>query len=150
MEELQTLGLTFDLILLVDVFEHLPDPDHHIELIYKYLKQGGHLLIQVPYREDLSVYLKPDYPYPYVHLWSFDEYQLEILFTRLNKFSLLKTLYTVYTGSFPSKWIKNRNSIFAKVQEKIYKILKSKSQNTYYKISRRFNTPLEILMLFKK
>jgi len=48
------------------------------------------LIIRVPNKEDLSGYLKEDYPYQYVHLRNFDKYSLELLFTKIFKLKILE------------------------------------------------------------
>ncbi|NUM81245.1 class I SAM-dependent methyltransferase [bacterium] len=43
-----TLNETFDLIYLLDVFEHLPAPDATLQRIKSWLKPDGHLIIVIP------------------------------------------------------------------------------------------------------
>ena len=39
---------TFDLVLLLDVIEHLFDPDHVVQEIQRVLKKGGYVIITTP------------------------------------------------------------------------------------------------------
>lgn len=58
---------------------------------------GGILIIRVPNKEDLSGYLKENYPYNYVHLRNFDRYSLELLFTKVFRLTLLEFSYAGYS-----------------------------------------------------
>jgi SAM-dependent methyltransferase len=140
----------FDLIILVDVLEHLPNPDKEIGIIYELLKPGGHLILQVPYKENLSGYLSSGYPFKYVHLWIFDEHNLEILLTRRNHFVLINTTYTAFIGSLPAFLKSNPYSLLSKITSKLYIYLSKTSIKLYKSISRRCNQPIEIIMVLKK
>lgn len=39
---------TFDAVVCMEVFEHLTDPDHYLDLIHSLLRPGGRLLLSVP------------------------------------------------------------------------------------------------------
>ncbi len=73
----------FDVITCTDVLEHVEDLNLCITRILNCLKPGGKLIVRVPNREDLSPYLKPDYPYHLAHIRGFDEHSLELMFTRI-------------------------------------------------------------------
>lgn len=79
----------FDIITCTDVLEHVVDLNLCITKILTCLKPGGKLIVRVPNREDLSSYLKPDYPYHLAHIRAFDEYSLELMFTRLFNLALV-------------------------------------------------------------
>lgn len=149
-DDLLQANVLFDIVILVDVLEHLPNPDNEIGAIHDILIDGGHLLLQVPYRENLSTYLKPDYPFKYVHIWCFDEYSLEILLTRRNHFQLIETGFTAYIGSLPKIFLRNRYHVFSKIIAKIYIYTKKISDTLYIRLSRKLNYPIEIIMLLKK
>jgi SAM-dependent methyltransferase len=74
---------TFDIITATDVLEHVTDLNLACKKILSVLKPGGVLVVRVPYREDLSAYLEPEYPYKYAHLRNFDESNLRLLFERI-------------------------------------------------------------------
>lgn len=61
-----------------------------IDKILSVLKPGGLLIIRVPNREDLSLYLRHDYPYNMAHIRAFDEYSLELLFVKVFKMIFLE------------------------------------------------------------
>lgn len=73
----------FDMIVCTDVLEHVEDLNRSLRNIVRVLKPGGTLLLRVPYREDLSIYLKSDYPYYYAHLRNFDEYNLQLILEKV-------------------------------------------------------------------
>jgi len=73
----------FDLVVATDMLEHVPDLNLSCARMLHALKPGGRLIVRVPYREDLSPYLAPEYPYKYVHLRNFDEPGLRLFFERI-------------------------------------------------------------------
>lgn len=73
----------FDVILCTDVLEHVQDLNLCISKILSVLKRGGILIVRVPNKEDLSPYLKPNYPYKFAHLRNFDCSNLEALFSKI-------------------------------------------------------------------
>jgi len=56
-EECLPESKTFDLILLLDVLEHLPDSTNVLQRIGKLLKKGGRVIVSVPNVAHLSVLL---------------------------------------------------------------------------------------------
>lgn len=128
----------FDIITCTDVLEHVLDLNRCIRKILDVLKPGGILIIRVPYREDLSGYLKKDYPYFMVHLRNFDQYSLELLFSRIFKQIILEFQpgpYVAYSNLLKYKLpvvgynfsirnsLKMSKLISKKLHEKIIKIL---------------------------
>lgn len=75
----------FDAVVVTDVLEHVFDLNKCCENIIKVLKPGGVLIVRVPYKEDLNPYLDEALPYEFVHVRSFDEASLKILFTKIFK-----------------------------------------------------------------
>jgi SAM-dependent methyltransferase len=73
----------FDVVVATDVLEHVLDINLAITRILQVVKDGGVMIVRVPYREDLGPYLQPGYPYELVHLRSFDEHGLRILFEKI-------------------------------------------------------------------
>lgn len=73
----------FDTVVCTDVLEHVLDLNAAILQLFRVVKQDGHLVIRVPYRENLEPYLRPEYPYDMAHLRSFDEYSLRMLFEKV-------------------------------------------------------------------
>jgi SAM-dependent methyltransferase len=81
----------FDIVVVTDVLEHVLDLNLCCRKILDVLKSGGILIVRVPYREDLSGYLAPEYPYKYVHLRTFDEHFLHLHFDRVFGCKVLET-----------------------------------------------------------
>lgn len=84
----------FDIIICTDVLEHVLDLNLAIKNILYTLSPGGVLIVRVPNKEDLSGYLKENYPYQYVHVRNFDRSSLELLFTRVFSLKILEFKYT--------------------------------------------------------
>ena len=73
---------SFDLVLLLEVIEHLADPRQALCEIHKILKSDGLLTISVPYNEKISyqICIHCNKPTPtHSHLHSFDENSLKDL-----------------------------------------------------------------------
>jgi len=87
---------SFDLILLMDVLEHLPDPDAVITELRRLLRPGGRLIVSVPF-----LYREHETPHDYVRYTPFG---LRRLFAshggavlRLSKAgNIWYTLYTLF------------------------------------------------------
>jgi SAM-dependent methyltransferase len=74
---------TFDVLVCTDVLEHVLDLNLCCRKLIEVVKPGGVLIIRVPVHEDLSRYVDPDFPYEFVHLRSFTEPSLRLLFERI-------------------------------------------------------------------
>jgi len=91
LEEQQFPSKTFDVIILMDVLEHLPDPRTTLKACLKVLKPEGFLLIQTPeYQEkkDLETIQKEQPEFlsmliPDEHLYLFTRNSVQILFNEL-------------------------------------------------------------------
>ena len=73
----------FDLVTCTDVLEHVFDLNAAIREIFRVLKPTGKLVIRVPYREDLSLYLSDEFNYRFGHIRNFDESGLRLLFEKV-------------------------------------------------------------------
>lgn len=73
---------SFDVIITTDVMEHVIDYNLCMNQILRVLKKGGVLLMRVPYKENLDVYLTYE-RYKYVHLRSFDEPSTKLQFIKI-------------------------------------------------------------------
>ena len=80
----------FDAIVTCDVLEHVIDLHACTKQILRVLKPGGHLIVRVPYREDLKVYLQEGLPYEYIHLRSFDEHSIRLFFQKIHECNVLE------------------------------------------------------------
>ena len=103
-EDMPYYNDTFDIILCTDVLEHVIDLNACITKILSVLKKGGLLIVRVPFKEDLSPYLKDDYPYDYVHLRNFDCSTLEALFTKIFRHKVLEFKPGLYQARY--NWLK--------------------------------------------
>jgi 2-polyprenyl-3-methyl-5-hydroxy-6-metoxy-1,4-benzoquinol methylase len=84
----------FDVVACTDVLEHVLDLNLCIAKMLSVLKDGGILIVRVPMLENLAPYLDPSFPYEYVHLRTFDEYGLRLLFGRVFKCECLEMVPT--------------------------------------------------------
>jgi SAM-dependent methyltransferase len=73
----------FDAIVICDVLEHVFDLNYCCEKILACLRPGGVLIVRVPFKEDLDVYLKDDLPYEFIHLRNFDQASLRLHFQKI-------------------------------------------------------------------
>jgi len=73
----------FDLVVCCDVLEHVFDLNLCCARILSVLKPGGHLIVRVPYREDLSAYAEDKSTYALTHLRNFDQNSLRLLFEKI-------------------------------------------------------------------
>ncbi len=73
----------FDAVVACDVLEHVLDLNECSRNILRILRPGGILIVRVPLKEDLDVYLKDDLPYELIHLRSFDEASLRLHFEKI-------------------------------------------------------------------
>ena len=122
---------TFDLIILAEVIEHLQDPSQVLKAIFPLLKQGGKLLVSVPYKEKISyqICIHCHRPTPtHSHLHSFDPKNMtELLqkagFTPLkiskNCNKVLNRLhFNLWAKKLPFPWWKNVDRIFNRLIDK--------------------------------
>jgi ubiquinone/menaquinone biosynthesis C-methylase UbiE len=86
----------FDTVVCTDVLEHVLDINASITQLFRVLKSGGHLVIRVPYRENLEPYLQPEYPYQMAHLRNFDEFGLRLLFEKIFSGSVVEDVRGPY------------------------------------------------------
>lgn len=73
----------FDIVVSTDVLEHVVDLNLCCLKILSVLKQGGTLIVRVPYKEDLSQYSGKTCSYKFVHLRTFGENDLPLFFERV-------------------------------------------------------------------
>jgi SAM-dependent methyltransferase len=82
-EDLPFSDDSFDAVIVCDVLEHVLDLSLCTMKLLSVLRPGGTLVVRVPYKEDLSVYLRDDLPYEYIHLRSFDLSGLRLHFEKI-------------------------------------------------------------------
>lgn len=143
---------TFDIVVCTDVLEHVFDLNLCIARILSVLKKKGTLIVRVPFREVLKGYTEPDYPYPFVHLRSFDEDSLRLLFEKVFGCKMVETHRAGYVlcGDYR---IRNRelfndeeyNALMAWIS-KLEKI----SPSLYWDILRKLHLPIEFNAVIQK
>lgn len=119
-----------------------------VEKILFVLKKDGIFILRVPYKEDLSGYLEKAYPYDLVHLRSFDEFGLIMLFTKIFKCTVLEYNFTGFQGGQLRyfRHIKLLNWVFTKSLRLVRKF----SIPAYKYLSRILCIPIEINFVIKK
>jgi SAM-dependent methyltransferase len=149
-EDMPYVAEYFDIIICTDVLEHVVDLNLCISKILTCLKPNGKLIVRVPNREDLSSYLKPDFPYYLAHVRGFDEYSLELMFTRLFNMTFI--------GKSPALIIQNAHLLKYKLPVKGYNYLvrvvlraiKILNKGLYRRIVAMLYHPTEINVVLKK
>jgi SAM-dependent methyltransferase len=140
----------FDLVVCTDVIEHVLDLNLCCQKMLSVLAGGGILVVRAPYREDLSGYLAPSYPYPLVHLRSFDEYSLRLLFERILGCQVLEMQTTGHVVNesrlkFPLPW-RLRVQMLAPMLRGIRRVW----PDAYLALVRRLYYPFEINLVIRK
>lgn len=82
-EDMPYHDCTFDAVIVCDVLEHVLDINYCCRQIIRVLRPGGFLIVRVPFKEDLEVYLRDDLPYEFIHLRAFDDASLRLLFGKI-------------------------------------------------------------------
>ncbi len=82
-EQLPYHDSSFDAVIACDVLEHVLDLNRSTEEMLRVLKPGGLLVLRVPYKEDLDVYLRDDLDYKFIHLRNFDFPSLKLHFCKI-------------------------------------------------------------------
>lgn len=82
-EALPFADSSFDAVMACDVLEHVLDLHQSCSELIRVLKPGGTLIVRVPFKECLDVYLRNDLPYEFVHLRNFDEASLRLNFCKV-------------------------------------------------------------------
>jgi 2-polyprenyl-3-methyl-5-hydroxy-6-metoxy-1,4-benzoquinol methylase len=109
-EDLPYKDELFDVVLCKDVFEHVFNLYGCVKNVLRVLKKGGYLIFQVPYRQQLEIYLNYT-KFDYVHLRNFDEYSIILMFQKIFDCKCLE-----YKASICS-WEDNCNIIDVVIQK---------------------------------
>lgn len=140
----------FDVITCTDVLEHVFDLNLALTKILEVLKPDGTLIVRVPYRENLELYLEHNYPYHYVHMRNFDEHGLELLFTRVLNCQFLEKVTAGYEeGTRTLRYITPHNRL-AKIINLLTIIFKLFPKPLYRAARRLFYFPIEINVVVQK
>lgn len=141
----------FDAVVTCDVLEHVLDLNECCAEIIRVLKPGGILIVRVPNKEDLTPYLDDSLPYEYIHLRTFDEASLRLLFNKIHKMEFVEAATVApYLQGMPrlkvqllpasvmeriATYINARDTIAAKISRFLRSI----------KVIRRGGSPVEFL-----
>jgi 2-polyprenyl-3-methyl-5-hydroxy-6-metoxy-1,4-benzoquinol methylase len=137
----------FDIVTTTDVLEHVIDLNLAVCKILSVVKQGGVMVVRVPYKEDLSGYLHPDFPYDLVHLRSFDENTLHILFEKIFNVDVLEWTLTGYKGG-RLKMGENIRS-YAGIIRRLLNIARKFNGNLHGYMSQKLCKPSEINIVIR-
>lgn len=140
----------FDTVVCTDVLEHVLDLNLAISQIFRVIKPGGHLIIRVPYRENLESYLHPEYPYEMAHLRNFDEHNLRLLFEKVFKGEVIDEIlgpYVEHVGylRYPIEF-RGMRFIF----KNTLKLISLFSNQARINFVKKFLNPVEISMVIKR
>ncbi|NGX57157.1 MAG: Ubiquinone biosynthesis O-methyltransferase [Chlamydiae bacterium] len=133
---------SFDVITMFHVLEHLQDPKSRVGLLAQHLKEGGHLIIEVPNIEAICHY--PGNCYHFAHLYHFNAETLAF-FGQLNGLKCVFVDHSDYGGNVTVVLKKEANFVPIKTDyqtnaNKVYDILKNHTvirhilqPNTHYR-----------------
>lgn len=148
-EDMPYMQNYFDIIVCTDVLEHVEDLNLCIKKILYCLSPDGWLIIRVPNREDLSKYLVPNYPYKYSHLRTFDEWSLELLFTRVFRLEIVDKSPGLYYEN--ANLLKVTQSYWLNlIIRALLRFIRFFSKSMYSYLIPYFYYPTEINMVVKK
>lgn len=104
-ESLENRDAYYDLIYTVDVFEHIKEEEMPFAQAYLKLRPGGHLLVKIPSKEQLTIL--PENWFEDHHEWLEDEhigqvYELEDLKKRMHKEGF-EVIYAAYADGWWSR-----------------------------------------------
>jgi 2-polyprenyl-3-methyl-5-hydroxy-6-metoxy-1,4-benzoquinol methylase len=137
----------FDIVVTTDVLEHVLDLNLAVSKILSVVKEGGVIVVRVPYKENLEHYLNPDYPYNLVHLRNFDENTLRILFEKIFNAQVLEWTLTGCRGGRLKVGANIR--YYSGIIRRILNIVKKLNDNMYDYFSERLCQPVEINMVIR-
>ena len=149
-EEMPYIDDLFDLIVCTDVLEHVIDLNLTIKNIIGCLKPGGKLIIRVPYKENLSSYLEPSYPYKFAHLRNFDENNLQLLFNKIFDMNVLDISYCGYINHYTRSRFFNQMKFMQKSISRVIYTISFFSKSLERKLIKYFFSPIEINMVLEK
>jgi 2-polyprenyl-3-methyl-5-hydroxy-6-metoxy-1,4-benzoquinol methylase len=137
----------FDVVVTTDVLEHVFDLNLAVSKILYVVKNDGVILVRVPYKENLEGYLHPNFPYDLVHLRSFDESTLRILFEKIFNVEVLEFTLTGYRGG--SIKVGANIRYYAGIIRRLLNIVRKFNDTLYGHMTRWLCNPVEINMVIR-
>ncbi|RUA06656.1 MAG: methyltransferase [Flavobacteriia bacterium] len=130
-------GLSFDVISMWHVLEHVPNPEQYISELKKLLKPEGVLIIAVPNFKsyDANYYKRfwAAYDVPR-HLWHFSQRSISLLFSK-QKMKVVKTLPmkfdSFYVSMLSEKYKNQKGNLLSAFKTGLLSNLKAKSNFEY-------------------
>lgn len=140
----------FDIVVCTDVLEHVLNLNYALEQVLRVLKEDGVLIIRVPYKEDLSIYLSPDFPYSLAHLRAFDEITLRLILEKIFRGKILEERLGPYLVG--SQYLKcPNNSVWqGKLLRGFFRLVRFFSKRIADRLTEVIFNPVEINVVFKK
>jgi SAM-dependent methyltransferase len=136
----------FDMAVTTDVLEHVLDLNLALKHILSVVKVGGIIIIRVPYREDLSTYTLPGFPYDLVHLRNFDENSLRLLFEKVFNLEVLEWSVSGYScGRLKGSNVR----YYSGLMHRFMALARQYSTPTFNRLSRKLCHPAEINMVLR-
>lgn len=141
-EEMPYRPEVFDVVVATDVLEHVLDLNLALDRMLMVLKPGGMLIVRTPYREDLSGYLDPRFPYRLAHLRSFDEYSARLLVERVFDRQLLEISLSGYLAGAPRLFAGNQAVV--SVVRRLVALTGALNEGLALRLAKALNRPAEI------
>lgn len=138
----------FDIVVSTDVLEHVLDLNLAVGKILATLRDGGILIVRVPYKEDLSRYLREGYPYEFSHLRNFDEFSLKILFEKIFQYEVVEYSYTGYQGG--AIRFASPTNFFSRLATKLLGTARRFNKPLFIYLSIKLCRPIEINLVVRK
>jgi len=142
----------FDIVVCTDILEHVLDLNLSIAKTLSVLKRRGILIARVPYREDLRGYLSKDCSYKYVHLRTFDEPSLRLLFERIFSCKVIDVSLAGYDAEYLNR-LKWGSYVPSHIKWRLPRWLakvKGIRVTLYERLLRKLYDPFEINMVITK
>lgn len=134
----------FDAVIMSDFLEHVLDLNLTVKNVLATLRPGGLLFVRTPWREDLSIYLRDDYPFPYHHLRSFDEHGYRLLLEKIFPCKVLEHRLIGYSVC------PERRKWMVPFCGRATKYSRAVSQALHDRLIRLFYLPLKIVLVAQK
>jgi 2-polyprenyl-3-methyl-5-hydroxy-6-metoxy-1,4-benzoquinol methylase len=140
----------FDVVVCTDVLEHVFDLYLAVKSLVEVLKPGGHLIVRVPYKEDLSFYLSAQNPYEFVHVRSFDDSSVQLELSVIHKLRMVKIRKGPYLQPFLNPKIRGLGENYRRFVRLFSYMAQIFGQRSYHASLRFLYDPYEINVVLQK